>query len=306
VALVRMLIELQAQFHLEPLILAHLNHQLRGDESDADEVFVEELTHSLQGVASGELRLVRHQIDVKAEAMRSRDNLEKTARENRYSWLAQVAGEFKTRWIATGHTANDQAETILHRIIRGSGLKGLRGIAGRRQLGKELYVIRPMLDVTRSEVMEYLDEKKQPYCLDSSNLDRRLTRNRIRHDLLPLLERDFNHAIVSSLCHLAEQAAEEYSRMEAKAEQLLTKTELQRAGVVLIFNRQALSQAPRALVREVFRLVWNREGWPMARMGFDEWERLAAVACGESSAVDLPGGIRAIAQPRVVQIGRLP
>jgi tRNA(Ile)-lysidine synthase len=303
VALMRALIDLQAKFGFDPLVMAHLNHQLRGEESDKDEAFVADLARAMLEIATGEVQVVCHQIDVKANALRIGDNLEKTAREERYSWLTQVAGQVGARCITTGHTANDQAETVLHRIIRGSGLKGLRGIAERRGLGKELDLIRPMLDVTRLEVMEYLQIKGQPFRQDSSNHDRRFTRNRIRQELLPLLEGEFNPAVVLNLCRLADQAAEEYGRVEEKAKRLLVEAELPRAGSLLILNRQRLSSAPRFLVREAFRLAWSREGWPMARIGFEEWDRLTRVAFGELQAVDMPGGIRAVVRPQVVQVG---
>jgi len=303
VALVRALTLQQSTLGFEPLILAHLNHQLRGEESDADEEFVAALARSMQEFATHKVRLVSDRVDVKSQALRVKENLEKVARDIRYAWLSDVARQEGAVWIATGHTANDQAETVLHRLLRGSGLRGLRGIAEQRPLGKDLTVIRPMLDVTRSEVMEFLNIQRQPFRQDSSNLDRRLTRNRIRHELLPYLETHYNPTIVPVLCRLAEQAAEVYCRVEKKAGQLLAEAELPRAGTLLIFDRRRLSEAPRSLIREAFRLAWTREGWPQARMGFDEWDRLAAVVFGETAAVDLPDGIRAICRGQVVQLG---
>jgi len=303
VALARALKKLQASLSLEPLILAHLNHQLRGEESDGDELFVTELANALGKLGDGQVRLAIHRVDMRSQARRMKDNLEKVARQARYDWLAQVAREAGARWIATGHTANDQAETILHRLLRGAGLKGLRGIAENRPLAQGLRVFRPMLDVTRSEVMKYLQTEGQSFRHDSSNFDRRLTRNRIRHELLPYLEKGYNGNIVAVLCRLAKQAEEAYLRVKLNAKSLLEAAERPRAGGLLIFNRQPLSQASRALVREMFRLAWEREGWPLARMGFAEWDRLAAVAFGEVPAVDLPGRIRAVCRDRVVQVG---
>jgi tRNA(Ile)-lysidine synthase len=295
--------ELQPAFGLEPMILAHLNHQLRGEESVADESFVAEFTETLGGLGPGQVCFASHRVDVRSLARRANDNLEKVAREARYGWLAQVAREAGARWVATGHTANDQAETILHRLLRGSGLKGLRGIVETRPLAQGLQLIRPLLDVPRSEVMSYLQAQGQNFRQDSSNFDRRLTRNRIRHELLPYLERGYNGNIVAVLCRLAKQAEETYRRVEWKAKTLLEAAERPRAGPSLIFDRQKLSQAPRSRVRETFRLVWEREGWPLARMGFEEWDRLAAVALAEAPAADLPGGVRAVCRERVVQLG---
>jgi len=150
VALARALKKLQASLGSEPLILAHLNHQLRGEESDGDELFVSELATALGKLGDGQVRLAIHRVDMRSEALRMKDNLEKVARQVRYGWLAEIAQEAGARWIATGHTANDQAETILHRPLRGPGLKGLRGIAENRPLAQGLRVFRRMLYVTRA------------------------------------------------------------------------------------------------------------------------------------------------------------
>jgi tRNA(Ile)-lysidine synthase len=303
VALARALKELQPSLRFEPLILAHLNHQLRGEESDGDESFVAELARMLSDPGDGQARAVTHRLDVRIQARRAKENLEKMAREARYGWLGQVAQQTGARWIATGHTANDQAETVLHRLLRGTGLKGLRGIAECRPLAGDVRLIRPLLTVTRSEVMDYLQTQGQGFRQDSSNLDLRFTRNHIRHELLPFLEKEYNPAVVGTLCRLARQAEEAYRRFETRAKKLLAQVELPRAGPLLIFHRHWVSHEPRSLVREMFRLAWAREDWPLAHMGYKEWERLAAVAFGELVAVDLPGGLRAVGRDWVVQIG---
>ena len=302
VALLRALLALRPIANPGALVFAHLNHQLRGEESDADEAFVRKLNGTFIGVGNLELRCDR--LDVATRAHAEGVNLEDMARRLRYDWLARVAGEAGASWVATGHTKDDQAETILHRLVRGAGLKGLRGIALRRPLAPGIELVRPLLAVTRAEVLAYLQAEGQEYRQDSSNADLHRTRNRIRHELLPLLKESYNPAIVSVLGRLAEQAEETYRVEEGQARQLLAEAELPRAGALLVFHRQALAAAPRHCVRELFRLVWEREGWPLGDMDFDAWGRLAAVALGESTAVDLPGGIRARCRERVVQIGR--
>ncbi len=287
------------------LVIAHLNHQLRGAESDADERFVGELHGSLtaKGIKGLELRCER--FDVAGQARAEGGNLENVARRVRYDWLAGVAREFGVSCVATGHTADDQAETVLHRLLRGTGLKGLRAIAAQRVLAPGVQVVRPLLHVTRDEVLAYLEGESQAYRQDSSNASLDYMRNRIRHELLPRLAQHYNPGIVSVLCRLAEQADEAYRNHLALAEQLLAETERPRAGNLLIFDRQRLAAAPRYLVREVFRLVWEREGWPMGSMGFREWDRLADLVSEKVVAVDLPGGIRALQRGLVVQVGRV-
>jgi tRNA(Ile)-lysidine synthase len=286
------------------LVLAHLNHRLRGAESDADEAFVVRLHE--KHAHSGVIELRRHQIDVAARTADEAGNMEAVARRLRYAWLEQIAEETQCRWLVTGHNADDQAETVLHRLLRGSGLRGLRGIAPRKRINPNLTLLRPLLGVTRAEILDYLHARDQDYCLDRTNLDRSFTRNRIRHEVLPLLASQYNPDIARLLGQLAMQAEETFARTEALASELLNRAERPRAGALLILDCDMLSAAPRDLLREVFRLVWLREGWPENDMTFDAWDRLAAVACGEGGAADLPGGIHIRVSRRVVQLGPRP
>jgi tRNA(Ile)-lysidine synthase len=160
-----------------------------------------------------------------------------------------------------------------------------------------------MLAVSRTEVLAYLEALGQAFREDSSNRDLRLTRNRIRHELLPTLARNHNPGIVGILVQLAEQAEEIFTIIEADAQRLLTEAELPRAGRLLIFDQNCLGKAPRHLVRDMFRLAWTREGWPTGDMDFAAWDRLASVAYHELAAVDLPGEIRARVKGKVVQLG---
>jgi tRNA(Ile)-lysidine synthase len=277
---------------------------LRGPESDADEGFVAGLHAALVAAGVPALDLCRGRLDVGAEARARGANLEAVARRLRYRWLAGVARERGARWVATGHTANDQAETVLHRLLRGTGLQGLRGIAARRELEPGVGVVRPLLRASRADVLAYLGGLGQPYRHDSSNEDRRQTRNRIRRELLPLLAEHYNPAVVTLLARLADQAEEAYRDEEAAARELLRQAELPRAGALLVFDRARLAAVPRRLVRAAFRLAWAREGWPLDGMGYEAWERLAGLVFGEAEAVDLPGGVHARRRERVVQVGR--
>jgi tRNA(Ile)-lysidine synthase len=304
VALARALAAMPAKRPLGPLTIAHLNHQLRGEESDADAAFVCRL-HEELATGSRHLHLRCESIPVADQLRTARGNLEATARRIRYDWLARVAREVGAHFVATGHTADDQAETVLHHLIRGSGLKGLRGIAWRRPLTPEVELVRPFLRVTRAEVLAYLQAQGQAYRHDSSNADLRFTRNRIRHELLPQLAERYNPAIASILRRLARQASDLYRSQETAGRALLAAAERPRAGSLLIFDRQRLADAPRVEVREMFRLAWAREGWPLGEMSYHAWQRLAAVARGAKQAVDLPGGIHARQRERVVQVGQV-
>jgi tRNA(Ile)-lysidine synthase len=294
VALLRALCEARGA---GPLTAAHLNHQLRGAESDADEVFVRDLCSGL----SLDCRCGR--LDVRGAAEAEGANLEEVARRLRYGWLARIAEEVGAPCVATGHTANDQAETVLHRLLRGAGLRGLRGIAVCRPLTGSVSLVRPLLAATREEVMSYLAAIGQPYRQDSTNRDPALTRNRIRHQLLPLLAAEYNPQIVAILGRLAAQAEEVYGAEEEQARALLAAAELPRAGALVVLDAERLASEGRSRLREALRLLWEREGWQVGGMGFDAWERVAAVALGELAAIDLPGGVRVRRHGRVVQIG---
>lgn len=278
-----------------PLTVAHVNHRLRGLASDADELFVRELAAQL-GLPCR----------VKSAAVAARPgNLEATARRIRYEFFTEVACEMAALWIATGHTADDQAETVLHRILRSTGIQGLRGIAACGVTANPPtapVLIRPLLTVTRADVLAYLTELGQPFREDLSNVDPRFTRNRIRHELLPLL-RTFNPDVVAALTRLANHAADAHAIITAHAAAVLAKAERPRAGAAVILNVNDLGPSP-AVVRAVLRLIWVREGWPMGPMDADAWDRASAVVAGKIVAWDFPGGVRMRHRGRVVQIER--
>ena len=274
------------------LVVAHLNHRLRGPDSDADAAFVAELAPHLPRRVEA--------IDVRSAA--SGENLEGTARRVRYDFLGRVAREVGAGSVATAHTLDDQAETVLHRLIRGAGLRGLRGIAESRELVPGVRLLRPMLTVSRAEVIAYLRAVGQPWREDSSNRDPAFTRNRIRHELLPLL-RTMNPAIVEALARTAAQADAVYAGIEQVVTALLCSAERPRAGRVVVLDRPALEGVAAHCLRELLHRVWEREGWPRGDMTLELWQRAAEVAAGRYPAWDLPGGIRIVGTPRVVRVG---
>jgi tRNA(Ile)-lysidine synthase len=276
-------------------LVAHLNHQWRGAESDGDEQFVRELAGSLS------LRFVSRSIDLRGEA-KTGESLEATARRVRYAWLEREALQAGAGWIATGHTADDQAETVLHRLIRGTGIQGLRGIARERTLPSGARVVRPLLQTTRDEIVAWLKALPQAWREDSSNRDPAFTRNRIRQELLPLL-RTFNPAIATTLNRLAEQAAAAHQETEARIDEILSKAERPRAGANGVLDAGALARCSDADLRSLFRRLWDREGWPLREMTFEHWQRLVRVARNQEPATDLPGSIRARRRVNTLTLG---
>jgi tRNA(Ile)-lysidine synthase len=197
VALLRLLAELRGRLCVQLLVL-HFHHQLRGAEADEDELFVAGLARELG------FDFVPDRADVAGEARRNGWNLEDAARRLRYQFFASVADSHGLSRVAVAHTANDQAETVLAHLFRGTGPTGLAGIypvAGR--------IIRPLLDIGHDELREYLLRLNQPWREDATNGDTSRTRARIRHKLLPLLQREFEPASVAHLGRLAGLAREE-------------------------------------------------------------------------------------------------
>ncbi len=227
------------------IIVAHLNHLLRGEESDEDENFARKLANQLN------LPVCVERITVADHARSEKKNLEATARRLRYDFLRRVGEEHEANFVFTAHTLDDQAETVLMRLARGSGAEGLRGIHRIVVLSEQLKLARPMLAVTRAEVIEHCQRYNLAFRSDSSNLSMDFTRNRIRHELLPMLE-TFNPRIQESLARASELIADDEDFLQPFAEKVLEES---REGARL--NVKPLQKAHPAVVRRVLR-QWLR------------------------------------------------
>jgi tRNA(Ile)-lysidine synthase len=210
VALLRLLDTLKSELGVV-LIVAHFNHSLRGAESDGDEAFVRELARERGLEFTGKKR------DVLAESERNGWNLEDAGRRLRLEFFQKLVEDGKATKVAVAHTADDQAETVLAQIIRGTGTTGLAGIfpvAGP--------MVRPLLEIRREPLREYLREIGQPWREDSSNLDTQRLRARIREKLMPLLNTEFSGAITEHLGTLARLSREESTFWDALVEERFT------------------------------------------------------------------------------------
>ena len=246
VALLDALVQLGYRPHV-----CHLNHQLRGAESDADAEFVRQLA-------------VKHDLPITIASQRIAPD-EDACRQARLAFFERVATETGIHTLALAHTADDQVETFLLRLLRGAGPTGLTGILSDRQLGS-LRVIRPLLDMSRAEVMEYLSARKLQYRQDASNAERRFARNRIRHELLPLLEREYNPGIREVLLRTAEILRDE----DALLSELVVKYRNEQTLSVA-----ALVQMPVALQRRAIR-AW------LGEISFEDVEAVRQIAVAES------------------------
>jgi len=278
VALTHVLASLQRRRGFR-LVAAHLDHGLRpGSPDDAAfcHAFCELLGVPFHGGSA----------PVRARASREKGGLEQAARRERYSFLRRVKQDEGAAAIAVAHTQDDQAETLLLRLLRGAGASGL---AGMRPRSADL--VRPLLGVPRPRVLEHLRARGIAWREDPSNADPAHLRNRVRHELLPYLEQRFNPRIREALARTAALLADEASLIGTQAEELVAKIG-SRDGEALVLDRLRLAEAPLAVARAAVRLALQRTG---GLSGIDRGhvERILRVAHAEAPAgrrILLPGG----------------
>jgi tRNA(Ile)-lysidine synthase len=304
VALLRVLIELRPELAIG-ISVAHFNHGIRGREAGSDEQFVRALA------ARFELEFHSGSGDTPAHAREHKMSLETAARELRQQWFAELLRQERGNKIATAHTLDDQAETVLMRVLRGAGPRGLAGIAPWQ---KEKSLVRPMLSVARAEVEAWLKSLGQTWCEDSTNRDLHHTRNRIRHELLPVLQRDYNPAIRQTLADLAEiaRAEEDYWNAETSglAARLVRTGKPSRSGrsntaedTGLAVELNALRTLPLALQRRLLRSIAEKLGVALEFRHIHELLEFAEQK-KPGKILELPGGLAASRTLRELQISR--
>jgi len=263
------------------LHVAHLNHMIRGVESEADAEYVSELAHRLGVIATLEQR------EIKSYQARLRLSLEEAARQVRYQFFAEVAGKVGANRIAVGHTADDQAETILMHLVRGAGTYGLQGMQPLTEWelpgNRQLIVIRPLLKVSRKEVEAYCQQHALAPREDSSNLSPSYLRNRIRHELMPLLQ-SYNPKINEALLRTADTFTNELAFFEQQVSQVWDKVVSEDEGALVLKAKEVNSLHPalqRYLLREVLRRL-------LGSLEDIEWKHIEKMR----AALSLPRGKR--------------
>lgn len=273
VCLLHVLVERAQEVDLR-VEVAHYNHRWRGEESDADERFVRELAEKF----SLRFHLAR------AEGRAAKSDMEQSARRARMAFFGSLNQDGAR--IATGHTRDDQAETVLLRLLRGSGFAGLAGILPVTKTGS----IRPLLDVTRQQVLQYLGERNIPWREDSTNRDLKFARNRVRHELLPQLKTAWNPRLTDALAHLADLSYQEEMWWGSPESPLETIEYVRCAGGIQL-NAGALTALPCAVARRAVRMAIAGAKGNLRQIEFDHVERvleLAARQAGEGR-IALPG-----------------
>jgi len=300
VALLFLLRELETAGVLDVAGVAHLNHQLRGADSDADAAFCAALASRLG------LPFIIESADVAAIARTQKRSMEDAARSVRYAFLERAAATTAADAIAVAHTVDDQAETFLLRLLRGAGTRGLASIhpkAGR--------VIRPLIDIERVELRDWLSAFGEPFREDASNADVAFARNRVRHELIPLLQTRFSPGVTRVLAREAELARQDEEFLAAEAIKLASRIVLTDvAGVRL--DAEGLWRAPRALGSRVAHAVLQRLAGTKS-IHFEHVERLLVLAepsHASGRAISLPGvdavrvGAEIVLKARLAERGR--
>ncbi len=267
------------------LYAIHINHMLRADEADADEQYTAELCEKLS------IQLASVQVDVGAMAENLGISLEEAGRKARYREFSRYAQAVGASVIAVAHNRNDQAETVMMNIIRGSGIAGLAGMEFKR--GK---IIRPLLDISRKRIEQYCEEAGLSPRTDSSNLTELFMRNKVRLGLFPYIEDHFGINMESSLCRLSAHAAQDNSFLNECALQAYTAA-INKKGIELVeFSAEKLMNLHPAVLNRVLKLAIIDVAGSSKGIGTVHYHSIAdLLAKGRTGArADLPGGIRAV------------
>jgi tRNA(Ile)-lysidine synthase len=235
----------------------------------------------------------------------------------RYAWLAELAGTAGARHVAVAHTADDQAETILHRLLRGTGVGGLAGMAAARELAEGVALVRPLLGCGGGDVRQFLAQMGQPWREDASNSDVRYARNFLRHRVLPEIVAGPYPAAAAALRRVGVQAGALAGALSSAAGHLLEIHSQRQADGSVILQTGALVRLDQHLLAEIFVTLWRREAWPQRDMTARHYTQLAEMVrtadvplrAGGSNrrpnpaAYDLPSGIEARTAPGRLSIG---
>ena len=272
-ALLCALVELREELGIL-LSVVHVNHGLRGMESDGDEAFTRELAESL-----GLECLVER-------ARLGEGNVEQEGRKFRLQLFRRLIAEKQVDKVATGHTRTDQAETVLFRFLRGAGTAGLAGI----HPVLEGRIVRPLIEVERGDVLEYLRAAGRSWREDSSNRSLDLVRNRLRHELLPQLERDWNPGIGGRLAQLAEWARDEEAYWQEELAGLEARY-LREEGRVVFVEAPAVAGLPAAVERRLWRRVVEKVRGDLRGIEFGHIEQIRGLTAMEEGhgRVQIPG-----------------
>lgn len=275
VAMLHVLSELSASMDLD-LKIAHLNHGIRGKDASRDAEFVTRLAESLG------LTVIQKKVDVRGLARRKGISLEMAGREARYAFFSAAARKVGADAVATAHTADDQAETVLLKLARGAGAGGLGGIRYRATVAG-LVIVRPLLDVTRVQVVSYLRGRSIEWCEDESNRDTAFLRNRVRCEVLPFMETKLNPGLRRALLRSSDLLREEDAWLDSLSRAILSECATAKEDGEL--QASALGKHPLAARRRVLRLWLSANGVGDESLDLASVDRVERLLGGRSGGV---------------------
>jgi len=285
VALLRLMVA-NAEPETKPnLIVAHINHGTRAQQSDADAEFVKTLANQHQ------LEFCLDSIPPETAETHATGS-EESLRNARYERLVAMAGRLGCRYLVTGHHQDDQIETVLFRIFRGTGIAGLQGIPNRRVVNEALTIVRPLLNIRSNVLKEYLHSIGQDFRIDPTNAESSYTRNYLRNEILPSLEQRFGD-VTAAVARLSQHAQQAEAFLETSAEPLLTAITLQTDHEVRLDRRPLIDQ-PDVLVQKLLLKIWTDQQWPLQSMSAQWWQRLTQAIKKrqlQNQTLNVPGSI---------------
>lgn len=257
------------------LHVAHIDHGIRGDQSKLDKEFVCRLAQQFG------IPITTTLVDVPRIVRETGMGEEEAARHERYKFLQQTCTDLGARKIAVGHSADDRAESVLLNIIRGAGITGLGSIRPVRG-----NIVRPLIDATRAEIAAYIERNGLPFRVDETNTDVRYSRNRIRHELIPLLQQDYNPRVIDSLVRLADIALAEDELLDSRSQSVARSLLIGRG-----LDAGLLVGLPVAIQRRVIRAEIERCKGDLADVSLEQIDRIiAALEAGSNFTIMLPSG----------------
>ena len=283
VFLLHALVRLKNKLKIGNIAVCNLDHGLRGRESLKDSSFVKKMAAELG------LQFIHKRVNLKRCPAKG-FSTEELARTARYSFFKEAAAKSRADIVATGHTLDDQAETILMRVIKGASLKGLIGIAPSRSEGA-IRIVRPLFELEKFELTKYLDREGIGYRIDRTNLEPIYFRNVVRTDIIPYLEK-FNPRLKRALFNMAEHLREDFEFIEEANVGTRGMISLSKDGSVEVGLKDLIVQ-PRAIQKDILRDSLAKAGGEVKKLSFRHWKEVEGLINrkAKGSSLHLPGGI---------------
>ena len=282
VCLLNLLCSIRGELNLK-LAAVHVNHMIRGDAADGDELYAKELCEKLK------VKFYSKQIDINKYAKENKLSSESAGRNVRYEYFRKVMLELNFNRIATAHNANDQAETILMRVMRGTGLEGLGGIP----VSRDNIYIRPILFMKREEIESYCEALNMKPRIDSTNSERIYSRNKVRLDILPYMKENFNSEVIEAINRMGLLLQEDNKYIQSKVEELYNEV-CSRGGDSVIIANKAFKYE-RAIINRVIRKAIGEKSGDKYDLEMKHINNIFSLtALGTNKRVDLPRGLYAI------------